>query len=595
MITNITIKNIKGFGTNCNSLNVSLNPQKLNLLVAPNGFGKTSITTAFAGLQPRTLQIDENDLHRKLKDLKAELSITIDGITYTANKGKNEINKKIFPFVVRSKVKSSTISKTFSNHTTTKSFLDIEKIKVCDVHPNCTVKYSVAAMRRQFGKNGKILTDISNRFKDYNFTERVVGCYGNFEKFKTKTRQKLVDDILAKIERLKGTEKNVRDAIEADITLFHAIEAEQNYQEALNQLDSEHQLTSLDSFLLFYQLLSLYNSDATNLTDVHKRRTYEAIKAQVNASLQTLNNTWKNINVNETAKELIVSYPQADEISNGQRDILTFVIQLISFRSQIPQNKPSILIIDEIFDYLDDANMIAAQYYLSDMIKKMKQEIYVVILTHVDPNHFRSYVFNKKLNIQMLAKSQPAGSEAMKAFVAFREKLNKKLTDGEMLYNDLSHYFFHYAPETKDVSDKLPAQQNLKITWGRNLTMLQYVIGECNKYLSEQSNYDPYALCIGIRLRLEKMVYDSLGAEEQKKTFLDTHKTNDKMDYARGCGVEIPDSYYFLSAIHNEADHLKDANKDKPCIYKLQHPVVRRIIKTLFDYQGNPISIDYIH
>ena len=47
MITNITIDNIKGFGTENNSIDVIIKPKKVNILVAPNGFGKSSITTAF--------------------------------------------------------------------------------------------------------------------------------------------------------------------------------------------------------------------------------------------------------------------------------------------------------------------------------------------------------------------------------------------------------------------------------------------------------------------------------------------------------------------------------------------------------------------
>ena len=32
----------------------------------------------------------------------------------------------------------------------------------------------------------------------------------------------------------------------------------------------------------------------------------------------------------------------------------------------------NILIIDEVFDYLDDANIMAAQFYITDLIKTVK-------------------------------------------------------------------------------------------------------------------------------------------------------------------------------------------------------------------------------
>lgn len=595
MITNITIKNIKGFDSVGRSLDLNLKPKKLNLLVAPNGFGKTSIATAFSCLQPRKLNVDDTDKFKKDSSLNSMLSITMDGKDYVADKGKNDISRQVFPFVIKSKLKPTTTSRTFNGHTLTKSYLDIDRIKVRDVQPNCNLKYSIRDIRRKFGKNGKILSDISASFRDYYFMERVVNCFAFFEKFKTQARSNLIDTVLEKINKLSGTEEEIRQILEKDNTCFQAIESESNYHNALTILDNEKAKCPLDRFMLFYQLLALYKGDAANLNNVFKRRKYEQMKNNVRQSLNMLNNTWKDISVNETGKELVVSYPQADEISNGQRDILTFVIQLMAFESIMPKNRPSLLIIDEIFDYLDDANMIAAQYYLSHFIKNIEQDVYVVILTHVDPANFRSYVFSKMLNVQMLLKSYPVGSEAMKAFITFRESLNKNDVNQKQLYDDLSHFFFHYAPDITDITAQLPNRPNLKKLWGRELNLHNYLIEECNKYLSGQETYDPYALCLGIRLRVEKIVYDSLENEEQRRRFVETNETNKKMDYGRECGVEIPDTYYFLSPIHNDAGHLKDENKDKACILKLQHLVIRQIIKSLFDYDDQPLSINSIH
>lgn len=50
MITNIMIKNIKGYDSVGKSMDVTLLPNKINLVIAPNGFGKTSLTTAFEAL-----------------------------------------------------------------------------------------------------------------------------------------------------------------------------------------------------------------------------------------------------------------------------------------------------------------------------------------------------------------------------------------------------------------------------------------------------------------------------------------------------------------------------------------------------------------
>lgn len=596
MITNISIKNIKGYGDPAVVLNVELKPKKLNLLVAPNGFGKTSLATAFSSLKPKKLEVGETDKYQKSPLAQSSLSITLDGNTYTANQGQNEISKNIFPFVVRGKLKPGVIAKTFSGHSSTRSFLDIEKIKVRDVHPNCAIQYSIRSIRSGFGNNGKILHDISNCFDNYAFTYKVVLCFPCFERYKTQMRGRLIDEAKNKINALRGSSDEIITQVSGDADFFTELEAEQYYLEAIDILDHDNHLTSLERFCLFYQLLILYKADVANLKGVNDRRAYEEIKRNVEESLETLNTTWKSITVNETAKELVVTYPKADEISNGQRDILTFVVQLIAFKSIMPKNKPSLLIIDEIFDYLDDANMIAAQYYLSEMILKMPQDVYTVILTHVDPVHFRSYVFNSILNVQTITTSLPVGSPAIKAFISYRERLDRSKPTCDQLYSNMSHYFFHYDPGMVDISGDLPGNvTNLRQLWGQEQNFLSYIIGECNSYLSGQAEYDPYAICIGIRLRLEKIVYDAIVNPAEKQQFLDTNKTNDKMDYARSIGVSIPDTYYYLSAIHNDADHLKDPNKDKACIYKLTHPVIKQIVRKLFDYQDLAMGVDRIH
>ncbi len=596
MITNISIKNIKGYGDPAVTLNVELKPKKLNLLVAPNGFGKTSLATAFSSLKPRKLEVGDTDKYQKNLLAQSSLSITLDGNTYTADQGQNEISKNIFSFVVRGKLKPGVITKTFSGHSSTRSFLDIEKIKVRDVHPNCAIRYSIRNIRSGFGTNGKILYDISDSFTNYAFTYKVVLCFPCFERYKTQKRGRLIDDAKNRINALHGSSNEIIAQIDGNAGFFTELESDQYYLEANDILDHDHHLTSLERFCLFYQLLVLYKADVANLRGINERRAYEEIKRNVEDSLETLNTTWKSIAVNETGKELVVTYPKADEISNGQRDILTFVVQLIAFMSILPKNKPSLLIIDEIFDYLDDANMIAAQYYLSEMILKMPQDIDTVILTHVDPVHFRSYVFNSKLNIQTITSSLPVGSPAMKAFISYREGLDRSIPSSDQLYSNMSHYFFHYDPGLVDICGDLPGNvPNLRQSWGNEQIFLNYIIGECNSYLSGQAVYDPYAICIGIRLRLEKIVYNSITNSAEKQLFLGTNKTNEKIDYARSIGVSIPDTYYYLSAIHNDADHLKDPNKDKACIYKLTHPVIKQIVRNLFDYQDIVMGVDRLH
>lgn len=51
MINKIRIENVKGYDVQGKDLNVNLDPTKINLCVAPNGFGKSSLATAFESLK----------------------------------------------------------------------------------------------------------------------------------------------------------------------------------------------------------------------------------------------------------------------------------------------------------------------------------------------------------------------------------------------------------------------------------------------------------------------------------------------------------------------------------------------------------------
>lgn len=130
MITNITINNIKGFGESNNSFALQIKPSKVNVLVAPNGFGKSSITAAFSSLKSSKLELDELNYHNNDRTLKPVLSITEDGEVYTANDEVNNISKTFNIFSVKNMVKAYAKSKNFGGYVNTKGVLGIDDIIV---------------------------------------------------------------------------------------------------------------------------------------------------------------------------------------------------------------------------------------------------------------------------------------------------------------------------------------------------------------------------------------------------------------------------------------------------------------------------------
>ncbi|CAI9429551.1 hypothetical protein MSHRCOH1_05005 [Candidatus Ornithobacterium hominis] len=135
-------------------------------------------------------------------------------------------------------------------------------------------------------------------------------------------------------------------------------------------------------------------------------------------------------------------------ISSGQRDIMVFIAKLIECEYQAERN--CILVIDEFFDYLDDANVVAFQYYISTLIdsfKKSKRIIFPILLTHLDPNYLKHFCFNdSRLNVVYLKQINAQVSDKMAKLVANRENI--------LIKNILDKHYFHFSEKKKNLSLK---------------------------------------------------------------------------------------------------------------------------------------------
>jgi wobble nucleotide-excising tRNase len=134
----------------------------------------------------------------------------------------------------------------------------------------------------------------------------------------------------------------------------------------------------------------------------------------------------------------VLEFPLASELSNGERDLLTFVGLIYKLRLKL-KNKKAIIIIDEIFDYLDDSNILFAQYFLTKLIDECEEngiDLYIVLLTHLDPVFFRSYAFGK-MSVYYLEPYNKliVNNDLMQILINREEK---------SIDNNMSLFFLHY-------------------------------------------------------------------------------------------------------------------------------------------------------
>lgn len=600
MITNITVKNIKGFDDSSRgNIDLELVPNKVNILIAPNGFGKSSLAAAISSLTKKGLRVDVENKFRKDESREPFLSMTLDGKVLDDTKLLNEITC----VVIKSHVEATSIQKNMGKFSSVTNHLDISDIVVKNtIPPKVDIPYKFESKKKAFGVNGKILFNIKDLFGNYEFIKILDDCKDLFDKIcSTKGRMALVENVIYKINTYKGTTEQIKTSI--DESIFTEIKRDECYSQVAIVLNKNgFTKDALDEFIIIYQIIKIWGREIKNdINCFMDRHNYEKEKRFFDDSLNLLSPEWKGIKTEEIKNSLVVRYPYANELSNGQRDVLTFVTELIKFRTKIKEGKKYFLLIDEVFDYLDDANTIVAQYYLSNFLNKgLSAEIYVCVLTHLDPKYFRSYIFSpKKINIQYLLKSLPISGIAMKMFIAHREGLPDKKVPNS-LYNKLSKYLFHYNPQKVDYSSELiSSKPGFRKTFGKTDVLKGYLIEELNKYFSESGPYEPYAVAMALRHKVEKICYEKIEPT-LKNDFLERHKTIDKLDFCLDHGFDVPDVFYIVSAIHNEADHLKfDPNNpneflEKSMVYKLQNNVIKQALKKLFEYNGQPITIDTI-
>ncbi len=567
MINRITIENIKGIENKTFELNIK--PNIPSIFVAPNGFGKSSFAIAFNSLNQNRLKLDEDYYHKNNQNLLPKIVVECDNNIYEANKNKNDISREISSFVINNKLFAKGKGSHFGTATAT---LNIEDITLVDKIPDRMNFnfYSLPKFRKKFGNNGRILPNLGKEVLSKQLLVRKISenynCLEN-------VNEKKIDNIINEINNSKGNKDEIKKWISEDkIGELKKI----NGLNIIGALICEHYFNEVDSYLYAIQLVWLYNSQKKEFKKACKYNNYLLEKRNFDNLLTSFNTTWKEIKTKETNNKLVVKFPLAKDISNGQRDTLTFIAMLFKVKEKLNKQK-NILIIDEVFDYLDDANLISLQFHVSILIEEFKKEgseIYPIILTHLDPNYFKNFVF-KKQQIYYLNKGNSNVNDNFIKLLKFR--------NNEEIKDDISKYLLHYHTDEINKREKFK-DLKLKETWGEGKHFQKYIEDQINKYFNDE-DYDPFAVCCAVRVKIEEHTYNMINGEQDKKEFLNTHKTREKLDYAQSkLQKDIPDCFYLLGVIYNEAMHWKD-NQDNitPVVTKLKNLTIKNMIRKIYD------------
>ncbi|RHD53436.1 hypothetical protein [Phocaeicola plebeius] len=169
MISKIEIENVKGYGIPGKTVNLNLDATKINLCIAPNGFGKSSLATAFESLKRNKLDVSADNKHYQHQDHPSKLVLTMDGIDYTADENRNTLNSVLRICVIHNRTCVDYTKKVFAHIVSVNAFSKIEELTICSIPSKTAPKYLISDIRKNFGKNGKILESINDFLSNVHF------------------------------------------------------------------------------------------------------------------------------------------------------------------------------------------------------------------------------------------------------------------------------------------------------------------------------------------------------------------------------------------------------------------------------------------
>ncbi len=436
MIKVIEIENIKGIKSKRFELNIL--PNKPSLLVAPNGFGKSSIATAFNSMKSRRINLAEDDLHREDNANLPRISIEYQRenskvVELIATHDSNTISEVFDYFVINNQTKPKGIGLMYGRASATLIIQDI--VLVDQIPKNTNFGYSYTDFKNRFGINKKVLPNVDTAaLKNKKLVEKLSANYQALQRANGQRISNRIQNIIDEINNQSGTTEQIVNWINDNrLDDLKAI----NYLNTIGDIINEFDIgldSEVKSYLVAIQLIWLYNQDVDRFKKACNFSNYKLNKERFDTTLQTFNCTWKNIRSSETGGKLVVKFPKAIHISNGERDILTFIAMLFKAKHNL-NKEANILIIDEVFDYLDDANLTATQYYVTQFIKEQKDIgrcIYPLIMTHLNPVYFKNFTFSNQ-KVYYLNKVNTQINQGIIKLLKNRDNLKIK--------DDVSKYF----------------------------------------------------------------------------------------------------------------------------------------------------------
>ena len=582
MINSIEINKIKCI--DYLKLQLNLIPNKPSIFVAPNGFGKSSITAAFDSISSNKLIITRDNLHNSKENSDSYIKICDvrekNENELIADLKTNSISSKYKVKVINNKVTSDAKMLNINGFNIPKSDLIVKDITLTNFIPEKKYfNYFVTKYRSEYKINKYIFSNLDELFNSQNFIIRLGNVKKNLDNILKKKR---INETISELEAQFQT-KTIKQT-----DFFNAFDKNELIDKILDDSDVRVICDDLDKILniknkvkktiFVIQLIKVYNDNKTEFVKIYKRAVYEKRKKSLEDLIKAIDKKKRIVTISEQKGKLIVKFIRANMISNGETDLLCFLVMLEKIKYE-EINKDLILVIDEVFDYLDDANIIVVQKYISSFIKSFTESdknIFPIIMTHLDPNVFKNYYFSK-MKVYYLNDINLTIDDEVRKIITDR----KNITDSSN-FDYIGKYYLHYNNETRDLST-IFSDKGLSNKYDSSEKFYRLSNDEMKKYIDNLPCDYLLVLC-ALRINIEKYIYECID-DGYKASFIEEKMTVNKIAFAEQIGIRIPENFQLLSVLYNDFMHLdKSADpQNKKVLFlasKLDNIFIKSIIRS---------------
>lgn len=561
-----------------------------NIIVAPNGYGKSTIAAAFKASESGRMKLNTKDVYQQNSDNHPKIEIELCGEnkgTFVSTDTDGDISNHLFVYTINSPLYAKSTTRGFNRGTAATADLRIKHIVIYEKIPKKHfLSYSYKDISGHYEEQSKLFLNIGDMLTNYNNIRQLIDIKESLDKCIKQVGIKAeFTQFLENCPR-RGTVLKIKQQIsQTEITnLFENRNIKILFDCIAGMKNKPNRWCDIDIVFTAIQLCKILElGGIKELKEVCAFLEYKETKDLINERLNLFNTTGRKIITQEKKGKLVINFDRASSLSNGERDILSFISHLSKFRISFKKDI-GILIIDEVFDYLDGGNMLAVQYYLSELIKKCKSKgkiLFPIIFTHLDPEVFANYYFKKKKVHYISSFAHIDLNTQIVKMLRLRE--NQELTEDEK--GEIEEYYIHFIDEkhflTKGVATRISSDFNQSNKDFRSSLYTEII----ERYL-QGKEYNPVMIIAGVRIKIEEIVYKELKPCEQCE-FIKKHKVINKLSFAEEHDIEVPELYYLLQPLYNDGLHLggKDEavkKKIQSCYLKTNNLHIREMIKRLF-------------